>query len=74
MGRRLPTKTILTACLMSFDGIPDAEIATKLDINTVSLSRWRKLEIWKDYEAELITAYKEEAQRLQFANVTPSLD
>ena len=40
--RRLDTKTILTACEMSFNGKTDNEIATLLETSVSNISRWRK--------------------------------
>lgn len=53
------TKMILTACEMSFAGKTDIEIAKHLDLNVSNVSRWRKSEIWQEFEQELITAHKE---------------
>ena len=57
--RRSNTKTILTACEMSFAGKSDTEIATDLGASVSAVSRWRKNEIWKEFEQELISAHKE---------------
>ena len=57
--RRSNTKTILTACEMSFAGKTDTEIATTLGTSVSNVSRWRKNEIWKEFEQELISAHKE---------------
>ena len=65
--RRSKTKTILTACEMSFAGNTDTEVATILGTNVSAVSRWRKNEIWKEFEQELISAHKQsllEAHRL----------
>ena len=65
--RRLNTKTILTACEMSFAGNTDNEIAADLGASVSAVSRWRKHEIWREFEEELITAHKQsllEAHRL----------
>ena len=65
--RRSNTKTILTACEMSFSGKTDTEIATDLGTSVSNVSRWRKNPIWVEFEQELITAHKEsllEAHRL----------
>ena len=65
--RRLNTKTILTACEMSFAGKTDAEIAADLKTSVSNVSRWRKSPIWVEFEQELITVHKEsllEAHRL----------
>ena len=57
--RRLNAKTILNACEMSFNGKTDAEIATVLETSVSNVSRWRKNEIWQEFEQELISAHKE---------------
>ena len=65
--RRSNTKTILTACEMSFNGKTDNEIATDLGASVSAVSRWRKNKVWKEFEQELISAHKEsllEAHRL----------
>ena len=56
--RRSNTKTILTACEMSFAGNTDTEIATDLGASVSAVSRWRKNEIWQEFEQELIAAHK----------------
>ena len=65
--RRSNTKTILTACEMSFNGKTDNEIAADLGASVSAVSRWRKHEIWQEFEQELILVHKEsllEAHRL----------
>ena len=52
------TKTILTACEMSFAGKTDTEIAADLETSVSNVSRWRKNEIWQEFEQELIAAHK----------------
>ena len=65
--RRSKTKTILTACEMSFAGNTDIEIASDLGMSVSAVSRWRKHEIWQNFEEELISVHKQsllEAHRL----------
>ena len=66
--RRSKTKTILTACEMSFAGNTDTEIATDLGTSVSNVSRWRKsMRSGIEFEQELITAHKQsllEAHRL----------
>ena len=67
MMRRSNTKTILTACEMSFAGKTDNEIAVILKTSVSNVSRWRKSPMWVEFEQELISAHKEsllEAHRL----------
>ena len=58
------------ACQMSFDGKSNREIATTLGFTEATVSNWRRLEIWKEFEAELIDAFKKQALSLE--SETPS--
>ena len=52
---------------MSFAGKTDTEIAGVLKTSVSNVSRWRKNEIWVEFEQELISTHKEsllEAHRL----------
>ncbi|MCG9134129.1 hypothetical protein J5I95_20910 [Candidatus Poribacteria bacterium] len=60
MPKRVSQKQILMACQMSFKGVRNGEIATLLDVTEATVSNWRKLEIWQEFEAELIQAYKQQ--------------
>ena len=57
--RRSNTKTILTACEMSFNGKTDNEIAADLGASVSAVSRWRKHELWQEFEKELISTHKQ---------------
>jgi uncharacterized protein YjcR len=70
MPKRVSTKQLLIACHMSFDGKGNREIADELGFTETTVSNWRKLEIWQEFEAELIDAYKQ--QVLSLESVTPS--
>ena len=70
MPKRMSTKQILMACQMSFDGMSNGEIAKRFEVTDATVSNWRKLEIWQEFEAELIDAYKQQALNLD--SVTPS--
>ena len=70
MPRRVSTKQLLIACQMSFEGKSNREIASELGFTETTVSNWRKLEIWQEFEAELIKAYKQQALNLE--NATPS--
>ena len=70
MPRRVSTKQLLIACQMSFDGKSNREIASELGFTETTVSNWRKLKIWQEFEAELIDAYKQQALNLEGA--TPS--
>ena len=65
MPKRVSTKQLLIACQMSFDGKGNREIASKLGFTEATVSNWRKREIWKEFEAELIDAYKQQALNLE---------
>ena len=69
MPRRVSTKQLLIACQMSFEGKSNREIASELGFTETTVSNWRKLEIWQEFEAELIKAYKQQALNLE--NATP---
>ena len=70
MPKRVSTKQLLIACQMSFEGKSNREIASELGFTEATVSNWRKLEIWKEFEAELIDAYKQQA--LKRDSPTPS--
>ena len=70
MPRHVSIKHVLIACQMSFDGKGNREIASELGFTETTVSNWRKLELWQEFEAELIDAYKQ--QVLSFDSVTPS--
>ena len=68
MPRRLGAKQVLIACRMAFEGLSNGEIANLLDVTDTTVSNWRRLEVWKDFEADLINAYKEQAlENMDFA-------
>ncbi len=50
--------TILAACEMSFNGRSNSEIAAHFKVTDSTVSRWRKLQVWIDFEDELVAAYK----------------
>ena len=50
--------TILAACEMSFNGKSNSEIAAHFNVTDSTVSRWRKLQVWIEFEDELIAAYK----------------
>ena len=70
MPKRVSTKQVLMACQMSFEGKGNREIATELGFTEATVSNWRKLEIWQEFEAELIKAYKQQVLSLE-ESVTP---
>ena len=69
MPKRISTKCVLRACQMSFEGKSNREIANMLGFTETTVSNWRKLEIWQEFEVELIDAYKQ--QVLSIESATP---
>ncbi len=53
--------TILAACEMSFNGRSNSEIAAHFKVTDSTVSRWRKHQVWVDFENELVAAYKDAA-------------
>ena len=70
MPKRVSTKQLLMACQMSFDGKSNREIASEFGFTEATVSNWRKLKIWQEFEVELIDAYKKQALNLE--SDTPS--
>ena len=58
---------ILMACQMSFSGTSNAKIAEHFSVTDSTVSRWRKLPIWIDFENELLTAYRKAAVQKQIS-------
>ncbi|RKU37500.1 hypothetical protein C6496_10495 [Candidatus Poribacteria bacterium] len=54
---------ILAACEMSFNGKSNSEIAAHFKVTDSTVSRWRKHQIWVEFENELVAAYKVAALR-----------
>ena len=70
MPKRVSTKQLLIACHMSFEGKGNREIADKLGFTETTVSTWRKLELWQEFEVELIDAYKEQVLSLGSATLS----
>ena len=66
--------TILAACEMSFNGTSNAEIAAHFKVTDSTVSRWRKLQIWIDFENELVAAYKAAALKKHAEDEVPAQD
>lgn len=62
MPRVLPTKKICEACRLHFYGETFQDIAILLDINHCTLTRWRKTDIWQNYEAKLLDEWHQQQQ------------
>jgi len=54
---------------MSFEGVGNREIAKTLGSTEATVSNWRKLEIWQEFEAELIDAYKQQLLSLEESSI-----
>lgn len=62
MPKRLNPKKIIQACRLHFYGDSLTDIAVLLEVAKTTLSRWRKTEIWQDYEAKLIEEWHQRQQ------------
>ena len=62
MPKRLNPKRICHACLLHFRGDSLTDISVRLDVAPNTLSRWRKTQIWQDYEAKLIDEWHQRQQ------------
>ena len=60
MPKRLNPKLICQACLLHFRGDTLKDIAVMLKVAPGTLSRWRKTQIWQDYEAKLIDEWHQQ--------------
>ena len=63
-------KNILNACKMAFDGKTNDEIAALLGVNVSVVTRYRKTQLWKDFEKELIDTYKQSLLGAQSATLS----
>ena len=60
MARPLNPKLISQACLLHFNGDSFKDIAVRLDVHPNTLTRWRKTQIWQDYEAKLLEEWHQQ--------------
>lgn len=60
MPKHLNPKLIHQACFLHFNGDLLKDIAVLLDINRCTLSKWRKTDIWLQYEAKLLEELHQE--------------
>lgn len=65
MPKIVSKKTILNACYQSFQGKSNREIAKELGVTEATVSNWRQLDIWIEFEAELIDACKQQILSLE---------
>lgn len=61
---RSPNK-LLRACQMSYNGMRDEEISKSLAVSLGTLTNWRKTDLWKQLENELIDAQKQAIVKAQ---------
>ena len=62
MPKRLNPKLICQACRLHFYGDELQDIAVLIDVAPSTLTRWRKTQIWQDYEAKLIDEWHQRQQ------------
>ena len=62
MPKRLNPKLICQACRLNFYGDELKDIAVLIDVAPSTLTRWRKTQIWQDYEAKLIEEWHQRQQ------------
>jgi len=67
MPKSLNTKKICHACRLHFKGETLTDIAKVIKVNPATLSRWRKTQIWKDYEAKLIDEWHQRHNEEEYA-------
>lgn len=72
MSTTTSKKTILTACEMSFNGKTDAEIVAFFRTYPSAISKWRKTDVWQEFEHELVEAHKKVL--LEASGLIPTLD
>lgn len=60
MPKRLNPKLICQACRLNFYGDELKDIAVLIDVAPSTLTRWRKTQIWQDYEAKLIEEWHQQ--------------
>ena len=60
MPRHLNRKKICEACRLNFQGEPVANIAILLDVKPNTIGRWRKTQIWKDFEDKLVDEWHQQ--------------
>ena len=52
------TGLVLKACQMAFNGTKNDDIAKHFSVEPSTVSRWRKLSIWKEFHQELLDTEK----------------
>lgn len=53
-------KQIIKACRLCFQGDSNQKIAKKVNVHKSTITQWRKLDLWKQMEKQLIEAAMEE--------------
>ena len=62
MPRSLKPKNICEACRLHFNGKDLTDIAILLGVAQTTLTRWKKTDIWKDFEAKLLNEWHQETK------------
>lgn len=65
---RLNQQKLIKACFMSFQGTPDKEIISELEIHTSTLSYWRRHSLWEEIYKKLVEDFIEEEKKKLFEN------
>ena len=60
MPKSLNPKKIIEACRLHFYGDELKDIAVLMDVSPGTLTRWKKTDIWKDFEAKLIDEWNQQ--------------
>ena len=60
MPKSLNPKKICEACRLHFYGDSLTDIAVLLGVAQTTLTRWKKTDIWKDFEAKLIDEWHQQ--------------
>ena len=60
MAKQIDPKLILEACRLSFHGKSYEEVGEIMGVHKTAIYRWRKTELWEEFESELIAHHKRE--------------
>ena len=71
MPKGLNPKKICQACRLHFHGDELKDIAVRLDVAPSTLTRWKKTQIWHDFEAKLIDEWHQETKTTE--DLTPTV-
>ena len=71
MPKIFNSKQILMACRIAFDGKSNHDFAKPMGSSEVTVSSWRKTELWQEFESELVEAYKDACKEQVLADFAP---